>query len=169
MNGKIIVETARLIIREFTATDAPFIVRLVNSEGWLKYIGDRKIRTEADALIYLQSGPLQSYAQNGFGLWMVEVKDSHEAAGMCGLIRRSYLPSPDLGFAFLPEYTGKGYALESARGTLSFAQEKGIDKLCAITMPDNKNSIRLLEKAGFVFQKEITLPPDNETLQLYVK
>src|SRR6201986_3267525 len=117
-----ILETERLRVREFTLNDAAFIIELVNSPGWLKYIGDRNIKTDDKAKEYLQNGPLKSYAENGFGLSMVELKSDGTPVGMCGIIKRVALEHADIGFAFLPQYMGKGYAYEIASATLLFAK-----------------------------------------------
>src|SRR5215213_5568163 len=117
-----ILETERLSLREFTLVDAKFIVELLNSPGWLQFIGDRYVKTEEKAESYLQNGPIKSYHENGFGLSMVELKENRTAIGMCGIIKRDSLETPDIGFAFLPQYEGKGYAFEIADATLSYAK-----------------------------------------------
>ena len=109
----IVFETERLNIRPFTLQDAAFIIELVNSEGWLKYIGDRNIKNTTDAEAYLANGPIKSYAQHNFGLWMVERKNNQTPIVMCGLIKRDTLPNPDIGFAFLPAFEKQGYAFEA--------------------------------------------------------
>ena len=110
---KYILETERLRLKEFTLEDAAFILQLLNSPGWLKYIGDKQVRTEEQARNYLQQGPIKSYSENGFGLAMVETKTDQNPIGICGLLKRTSLPNPDIGFAFLPLYWGQGLALES--------------------------------------------------------
>jgi [ribosomal protein S5]-alanine N-acetyltransferase len=165
---KRILETERLVLREFTLDDTSFIIELLNSPGWIKYIGDRNIKTEENALAYLQNGPLKSYQDNGFGLSMVEIKDDNTAIGMCGIIKRETLNNPDIGFAFLPAYNGKGYALEMASATLDFAKKTlGMPVISAITLPGNANSIRLLEKLGFRYSQQVIFPGSDEPLLLY--
>lgn len=155
-------------MREFVHADAAFILRLVNTSGWLNYIGDRNIHNEHDALQYLENGPLKSYAENGYGLWCVEVIETGMIAGMCGLVRRKGLPGPDLGFAFLPEFEGKGYALESAIAVIGLSFETiGLDRLFAVTMAENLKARRLLEKAGMNFNRTILLKDGDEELLLY--
>ncbi|MEO8086158.1 MAG: GNAT family N-acetyltransferase, partial [Bacteroidota bacterium] len=102
----IIAETAQLIIREFTTGDTSFIIELVNTPSWIRYIGERNIKTDEDALAYLEKGPMKSYAENGFGLYCVELKLVNVPIGMCGLIKRATLEDVDVGFAFLPAYEG---------------------------------------------------------------
>ena len=166
MNG--ILETQRLRLREFTNADTEFIIALLNSPGWLEFIGDRNVRTKEEALTYLENGPLKSYRENGFGLWMVELKENNIPIGMCGIISRPNLEKPDIGFAFLPEYNGKGYGYEMASATLDFAREElNIPVLYAITLAENKNSIRLLEKIGLKYSKAITFEGSEEELLLY--
>jgi [ribosomal protein S5]-alanine N-acetyltransferase len=165
---KRILETERLVLREFTLDDTSFIIELLNSPGWIKYIGDRNIKTKENALAYLQNGPLKSYQDNGFGLSMVEIKDDNTAIGMCGIIKRETLNNPDIGFAFLPAYNGKGYALEMASATLDFAKKTlGMPVISAITLPGNANSIRLLEKLGFRYSQQVIFPGSDEPLLLY--
>jgi RimJ/RimL family protein N-acetyltransferase len=166
---KYILETERLLLREFTTDDAAFILELVNSPGWLQYIGDRNIKSVEQAKAYLENGPIKSYRDNGFGLCLVERKDDAKAIGMCGILKREYLDTPDLGFAFLPEFYGKGYAYEIANATVAYAKNKlKISTVSAIVMAINEKSIRLLEKMGFNFKETIFLPVGKEELQLYV-
>ena len=162
-----ILETERLILRQFELTDAKFIVELVNTPGWLEFIGDRNIRTEEAAIHYLQNGPIKSYKENGFGLSMVELKDG-TPIGMCGILRRDTLESPDIGFSFLPAFMEMGYAFEIANATINYAKDKlNLKTILAITVPTNKRSIRLLEKIGLKFIKIIYTTVDNEELMLF--
>jgi len=162
------LETQRLGLRKFVSDDAFFIVELLNTPGWLQFIGDRNVKTAEQAIRYLEEGPIKSYKQNGFGLWMVELKKDKTPIGMCGILKRKNLEHPDIGFAFLPEYTGKGYAIEIASATLSYGREKlGIEKILAITIPGNEKSIRLLEKIGLSFKENISATEEGEQLLLY--
>ena len=165
---KKILETERLTLREFTTDDTAFIIELVNSPGWLEFIGDRNIKTTEQAIAYLENGPIKSYRDNGYGLSLVETKDNKIPIGMCGIIKRDTLDDPDIGFAFLPEFTGKGYAFEIAAATLAHAsQQLKLPVICAITVANNVNSIKLLKKIGLKFSKKINFPPSNEELLLY--
>jgi len=163
-----ILETERLALREFTTDDMDFIIRLLNSPGWLEFIGDRNVKNDDAAAAYLVNGPIKSYKENGFGLSLVETKSEKIPIGMCGIINRSYLEHPDIGFAFLPEFTGSGYAYEIAKATMDYAKNKlKIDTVLAVTVPANIKSIKLLEKTGFVFTKTITFPDETEELMLF--
>jgi RimJ/RimL family protein N-acetyltransferase len=163
-----ILGTERLNLREFTTGDAKFIIELVNTPGWLEFIGDRNIKTEEQAINYLENGPLKSYGLNGFGLSMVELKTEKTPVGMCGIIKRDNLEGPDIGFAFLPEFTGKGYAYEIADATMAFAKDKlKLPTIFAITVPQNKTSIKLLDKIGMKFIKPFCFPDSEEELILY--
>ena len=165
---KKILETARLRLREFNLADTAFIIKLLNSPGWIKFIGDRNVRTEEQAIHYLEKGPLKSYMENGFGLSMVELKDNNTPIGMCGILKRDYLDHPDIGFAFLPEYFGKGYAYEIAGATMNHAKHFwNISKISGITITDNVSSIQLLEKLGLNFARKIYMPDSKEELLLY--
>ena len=164
--SKTILRTPRLLLREFESGDVNFILRLLNSPGWLQFIGDRNVRTAEDAYDYLANGPQKSYAQNGFGLWGVEDAATGNLIGMCGLIRRNTLEDVDIGFAFLPEYEGKGYAFEIASAVLLFAKMNlQLQRIVAITVPENRRSVRLLEKLGMKFEKMIRM--GEEDLMLF--
>jgi ribosomal-protein-alanine N-acetyltransferase len=106
----IIHETERLILRYFEVTEAPFILTLINTPSWLQFIGDRNVHTIQEAERYLFGGAIESYETNGFGFYLVQLKENLEPIGTCGLAKRSFLETPDFGFAFLPAYTGRGYA-----------------------------------------------------------
>jgi RimJ/RimL family protein N-acetyltransferase len=163
-----ILETERLILRQFTINDAKFIIELVNSPGWIENIGDRNIKTEEQAREYLQNGPLKSYEVNGFGLSLVEMKTDRTPIGMCGILKRDNLENPDIGFAFLPEFTGKGFAFEIANATMTFAKDTlKLPTIFAITIPTNKPSIKLLGKIGLTFSKTFNFPNDNKELMLF--
>lgn len=163
-----ILETERLILRQFTIDDTKFILELVNSQGWIANIGDRNIKTNEQAKVYLQNGPLKSYTLNGFGLWLVEVKSDKTPIGMCGIIKRDDIENPDIGFAFLPAFTGKGFAYEIANATLAFAiNTLKIPVILGITTPANKASIKLLEKIGLKFSKTFNLFNDPKVLLLF--
>ena len=159
------LDTPRLRLRPFTLDDAAFIVGLVNDPDWLRYIGDKGVRTVDDARRYLREGPLASYARHGFGLLAVEVDG--EPIGMCGLLKRDALPDPDLGFAYLPRARGRGYALEAARAVLDAAREAGHQRVLAVVTPGNARSIAVLEKAGFAFERETPLGDDAAPVRVY--
>ncbi|HEV7330194.1 MAG TPA: GNAT family N-acetyltransferase [Flavisolibacter sp.] len=163
-----IFQTQRLRLREFSLQDASFLIALMNSPGWLQYIGDKDIKTAEAARQYLLNGPIKSYTDNGFGLSLVEKIDG-VPIGMCGIIRRDYLECPDIGFALLPQFTGMGYAYEVANQTLLHAKSQlKLPKVAAITMPQNQSSIKLLEKLGMQCSDTIILPHSKEALLLYV-
>ena len=165
---KTIVETERLRLRKFTFDDTAFIIALLNSPGWIEFIGDRNIKTKAEAIVYLENGPLKIYKNHGFGLWMAELKHDKTPIGMCGILKRDTLDFPDLGFCFLPEYFGKGYAYESAAAAIQIARKSfHIETICAITLAYNTASIKLLEKLGLQFISPISLPDNDDTLLLY--
>ncbi len=165
---KFILETERLRLREFTLNDTAFIIELLNSPGWLQFIGDRKVKTHDDAKKYLYNGPMRSYKLNGYGLYLVQNKSNGLSIGMCGILKRDTLDTPDIGFAFLPKYMGNGYAYEIAHATLMHAKNKlKIPRISAITLPANERSIRLLEKMGLKKIDTISFPQENEELCLY--
>lgn len=163
-----LLETDRLILERFTVHHAAFIVELMNSPGWLQNIGDRGVKDLEAARRYIQEGPMTAYAQYGYGFSVVSLKEDRTPIGGCGLIRRSGLDYPDIGFALLPDYMGMGYAYEIAAATLRQAREQlGLSVIQGITLPTNTPSIRLLERIGLKFEKMICLPGDEESLMLF--
>jgi [ribosomal protein S5]-alanine N-acetyltransferase len=166
--SKIVMETERLVLRQFDLDDAGFIVRLLNEPSWIKYIGDKHVRDATDAETYLRAGPLRMYEKHGLGLYMVETKASNQAIGMCGLIKRDSLDDVDVGFALLAEFRGMQYAFEAASATVAFGLHVlKLPRLVAITLADNRASVRLLEKLGFTFERVVQLDPDDDELRLY--
>src|SRR5215212_6159877 len=140
-----ILATERLRLRRLVLDDAPFILRLLNDPSWLQFIGDKGVRTEDGARAYLALGPIDMYARLGFGLYLVELRDGNVAIGICGLIKRESLADVDIGFAYLPQFRGKGYAYEAAVAVMAHAKrDHSIHRLVAITAPGNEKSMQLL-------------------------
>jgi len=158
-----VLETDRLTLQRLTPDDAPFIRELLNEPSFLRHIGDKGVRTTADAVRYIETGPMASYERLGFGLYRVELKESGVPIGMCGLLKRDWLADVDIGFAFLPRFWAKGYAFESAAAVLAHARRAlGRERIVAIVSPDNVASIRLLGKLGFRFER-LARPPEDGT------
>ena len=162
------LETERLSLQHLTAGDAEFLIELLNDPSFIRNIGDRGVRTVQDAQAYVQNGPAASYAKNGFGLDLVILKDTGEPIGLCGLIKRPTLDDVDIGYAYLPRYWSKGYAVEAASAVKQYAQDViGLKRLVAIVDPLNLGSIRMLEKIGFTFEKMVKLSADDIELKLF--
>jgi len=162
-----ILETDRLLLREYTLRDASFIFKLVNTPSWLNFIGDRNVHSVADAKQFLKNNLMKSYSENGFGLWMVETLNENIPIGMCGLVNRDSLDDIDIGFALLPEFEKKGYAFEAAQATIDYANNTlGLEKIVGITNANNIHSIALLNKLGLYFKKELQLS-EYDIVQLY--
>jgi [ribosomal protein S5]-alanine N-acetyltransferase len=164
-----VLETERLFLRRFTIDDAQFILTLLNEPSFLRYIGDKSVRNLEDAVQYILNGPIASYERNGFGLYLVELRESHAPIGMCGLIKREELPDPDIGFAFLPAFVNKGFGFEAAAAVLKDTRERlRLERILAITTPDNDASIKLLQRLGFRFDGLIELSKDREQVKLFI-
>ena len=162
-------ETARLVLRELTADDAAFILELLNDPSFIRYIGDKGARTLEDARQYIADGPRTSYTHNGFGLYLVQIKETGQRIGMCGLVKRDVLNDVDIGFAFLPAFWSRGYALESSREVMHLARNVfGIRRVVAITSTDNHGSMSLLRKIGLRFDRTVALPGHSDVVNLFV-
>jgi len=163
-----IAQTERLRIRRMTSADAAFVCRLLNEPSWLQNIGDRGVRTSTDAASYIESKIMQAYETLGFGMYLVESSADSVPMGMCGLVQRETLPVPDMGFAFLPEFWGKGYAHEASIAVMRHAVgQLGLVRLLAIVAPDNERSCKLLETLGFAHEGEYRSGPNEERLKKY--
>jgi ribosomal-protein-alanine N-acetyltransferase len=164
-DGAPVLETPRLTLRHLSVEDAPFMVTLLNDSSFIRNIGDRGVRTLDEARAYLTTGPL---ATLGFGLYLVELKPSKTPIGICGLLKRESLADVDIGFAFLPSFRSKGYALESARAVQTYARDViGLRRLVALTSTDNQNSIRVLERIGLSYESMVRLAEDGPELKLF--
>ena len=159
--------TDRLHLRQPEIADAEFFVRLLNDPDWLRYIGDRGVRTASDAAAYIEDRLLDSFRRFGFGLWVVETRSDGRAVGICGLLRRDTLDDVDLGFAFLPEARGQGYAVESGKFVLDLAAaDYALTRVVAITVIENEPSARVLERLGMSFERTIE-NDDHPLLRLF--
>ncbi|MCP9753868.1 N-acetyltransferase [Lacihabitans sp. CCS-44] len=164
----LILETERLFLRKFELIDAPFILELLNTPTWLQFIGDKGVRNLDDAENYLKNGSLKSYEENGFGFYLVGEKSTQKPIGMCGFIKRQELEDVDLGFAFLPDYIGKGFGYEIAKAILKYGKDVlKLSRIIAIVDPRNTASNALLQKLGFVFEKTIPFGEKKDLLNLY--
>jgi RimJ/RimL family protein N-acetyltransferase len=162
-----IIETERLDLRLPVAADAPFILGLVNDPDWLRYIGDRQVHSLEDARGYIAKGPTAMHERHGHALMRVALKDG-TPIGLCGLLKRDTLEHPDIGYAFLPQYRGQGYALEAAAATLADGRGRlGLRRILAITSPDNAASGRVLEKLGMRYEGLRVLPGETREVKLY--
>ena len=162
------LETQRMVLRPMSLEDAAFILELVNEPSFIQNIGDRKVRSLEDARSYIRNGPMASYERHGFGLYLMEMKETQESMGMCGLIKRDTLDDVDIGYALVPRFWSQGYAVEAAQAMKDHARDViGLKRLVAITDPANQGSIRVLEKIGFRFEKMIRLSADDIELKLF--
>jgi [ribosomal protein S5]-alanine N-acetyltransferase len=163
-----IVTSARLSLRHFTDNDTEFLVQLLNTESWLKFIGDRNVHNEQSAQQYLQRSAYKAIASHGYAMMRVAIKESDTPIGMCGLFKREELDLPDLGFALLPEFEGLGFAYEASEAVLEHAQETlGISEVYAITNDFNERSIALLKRLGFKHTEQRYNKEFEEYLELY--
>ncbi len=163
-----ILETSRLSIRQLTTEDAEFMLELVNDPSYLRYIGDRGVRTLDDARRHILDGPCTSYERFGFGLWLAELKTEGRPIGICGLIKRDTLEDIDIGFALLPRFRRNGYTFEAASAVMDYGRNiLKLQRVVAITALDNDASIHVLSKLGFVFERLIRLSQDDKELKLF--
>jgi [ribosomal protein S5]-alanine N-acetyltransferase len=162
----VVMETERLVLRRLEPGDAGFILELLNEPAFIRFIGDKGVRTQSDAHEYLLKGPIDSYARHGFGLYAACLHDA--PIGICGLVRRDGLEDADLGFAFLSRHCLKGFAVESAAAVLAHARQKlRLQRVVAITAPDNLGSMAVLERVGLKFERMIRLADHGPELKLY--
>ena len=160
---EIVIETERLILRKFTLDDAAFMLELLNTPAWLRFIGDRGVRKQ-----YLLNGNIKSYQEYGFGFYVVVVKETNESIGICGIKKREELDDIDVGFGFFPQFVGKGYGYEAASATLYYSiNVLKIKRIVAIVDPENAASISLIKKIGLQFEKMTHLSDNKIELMLF--
>jgi [ribosomal protein S5]-alanine N-acetyltransferase len=158
-------ESKRVYLREFKKEDGEFIFQLVNMPSWIAYIGDRNIRSIQDAENYIEERLESSYKKNGYGLYAVVEKNEKEVIGMCGLVKRDYLPQPDIGFAMMESFQNMGYGRESAEIILKISREVfHLNKIYAIITPNNDRSINLVNKLNFTYEQTKTQEDTTELL-----
>lgn len=163
-----ILETERTILREVDGDDGEFILDLLNQPSFIKYIGDRNLRSVKSAVEYIESRFTSSYRQFGFGMYAAELKEIATPIGICGFVKRDSLPDADIGFAFLPQFERKGYAFETADALMNYGKDVlGLKRVLAITSQNNESSGRLLDKLNFKFDGLIKMPPETEELKLF--
>jgi len=164
-----VIETERLNLREMSERDAGFVLEILNDPGFVRFVGDRGVRTTEEAARYIDERFVESYRQNGFGLWLVETKDGKAPAGLCGLLKRGEpVPGVEVGYAFLPPFRAKGYAFDAASAALGYARDVlGLPRLYAIVNPDNAVSIRVLEKLGMRFERTVRLSNEDSDVKLF--
>ena len=161
-------ETERLIIRPTSQSDSEFIFILLNTPKWLKYIGDRNIKTVENAKEYIKEKMIPQLERLGYSNYTLTTKQGNQKIGTCGLYDREGIEGIDIGFAFLPEYEKKGFAFESSNKLKEVAfSEFGIKTISAITIKDNISSQKLLEKLGLKLIGTTKIPNDDEELLLY--
>ncbi len=159
------IQTERLELREYAIQDAPFIYKLMNSEGWIKNIGDRNIKTVDDAEAYMLNNYFPIYEKYGFGPYLVTLKENGTPIGSAGLYKRDNLDFPDIGFAFLAEFGSKGYAFEATQAVMKLAKENfSADTILGIVLPENIKSVKLLQKLGLSEQGTYTYESGEELL-----
>lgn len=166
--GSTVLETDRLVLRKLSPEHSGFILVLLNDPSWLRFIGDRGVRTLEDARKYILDGPVDSYERFGFGMYLTELKESGEPIGICGLVKREALDDVDIGYAFLPQFRGKGLAFEAASAVMAYGRKVlRLGRIVAITAPDNDASIRVLEKLGMRYERKVRLSPDGDEISLF--
>ena len=164
----VVVETTRLRLRRFTLDDAEFVLELVNEPSFVENIADKGLRTLDDARRFILEGSWTCQEKKGYGQFVVELRDSGEAVGICGLLYRDSLGLTDIGFAFLPEHWGRGFAFEAASAVLEYGRSTlGIEKIVGLTSEDNLASIKVLRKLGMEFERRVKMSDDDPGTVLY--
>ncbi|MEP6682532.1 MAG: GNAT family N-acetyltransferase [Parafilimonas sp.] len=156
------ISTNRLLLNLLTKEDHEFILQLLNSQGWIKFIGDRNVHSKEEAVAYIN----KILASENLFYWIVRIQGENLPVGIISFIKRSYLDYFDIGFAFLPEYNGYGYAYEAAQKILFIMSgQLNHHPILATTKPGNTKSIKLLNKLGLHFKKELNL--ESEMIHIY--
>ena len=165
-----VIATERLRLRKLTLDDAGLMFAVWNDSEFVRNVGDRGIRTLQEARDAMKKGALRLYEKYGYGPYRISLGDSDTPIGICGLFRRDGLEDPDIGYATLPDFCGRGYAYEAAIAVAEYAEaELGLERLIAIISPANTASIGLIRKLGFEFERMHTMPGDDDEICVYGK
>lgn len=156
------LNSERLTIRLLRSADAAFIVELLNTEGFIQNIGDRQVRTLTQAEDKIAQAYSAEYPSHG--LFAVELKASGQVIGTVSYLKRAYLEYDDIGYAFLPEFWGKGYATEATKLMLDHKLALGIKQIWGVVNSDNKASIKLLERLGFHTTGMVLMEGEDEPI-----
>ena len=163
-----VLNTERLELRWLTLEDTPLMLGIWNDPAFVRHVADRGIRTLDQARAAVEAGPLRLYAEYGYGPFRVRRREDGMDMGICGLFRREVLEDPDIGFAILPEFCGKGYGFEASAAVLDYARDAlELAAVTAIVSPQNAASIGLLEKLGMRYERPIRMPGDDHDVSLY--
>ncbi|MCX7204864.1 MAG: GNAT family N-acetyltransferase [Proteobacteria bacterium] len=161
------ITTARLSLSTISIDDATFYLQLLNEPSWHQFIGDRGIRTLEEAKTAISNGPIEMQNRLGFSLYIVKLSDTGTPIGLCGLLKRDYLEDVDLGYAFLPQYWGQGFAHEAASAVVKYAKDElKMTRLLATTDLDNEASMQLLIKLDFTLIKTLSLHKELKLFSL---
>lgn len=160
----IVLETNRLVLRELTIADAPFLCALLNEPSYLTNIGDRGVRTVEQAATFIEARFVASYRAHGYGHWLVESKTG-TPMGCCGLINREALGEIDVGYVLRPAFWNQGFAFEAASAVMAWGRARGLGRIVGVISKGNAVSIHLLEKLGLRFEKPVQL--NGEWIHLY--
>ena len=163
-----IIKTERLLINRITLDDAPYILELMNDKDWIRNIGDRGMKSIEDVEEYIRTKFLKTYEESNIGFYSLILQKSHEFIGIAGLVDREGIDYIDIGYGLLPDYRGKGYALEASQAIYDYGyKELKIEKIVAIVNPDNSSSIQLLSKLGLKFEKMVRFPDEEKDIMLF--
>jgi RimJ/RimL family protein N-acetyltransferase len=163
-----LLETPRLMLRKLTLDDAAFMLDLLNQPSFIQFIGNRGVRTLNDTRACVSNRYMVNYERFGFGIYLTALKETHAPIGICGLVKRDALEHVDIGYAFLPQYWSRGYAFEAASAVMAYAKnELGIERVVGIVTPENRASIRVLEKLGLRFERMVRLSEGEAELKLF--
>lgn len=166
--GEKLLETERLELGVIGEEDAEIMLAIWNDPAFIRNVSDRGVRTIDEAREAVREGAQKMFEDYGYGPYWMQLKSDGTRIGICGLFKRENLDDPDIGFAVLPDWIGKGYAGEAASAVVAYAREGlGLPALTAIVSPANEPSIGLIKKLGMSFDRMITMPGDDDAIQLY--
>lgn len=164
----VLIETERLILREFTIDDAQAVYEFGANPEVHKYTGDELLTSLKRAKEIIETVVLKDYKNYGYGRWAVIFKPDNKLIGFAGLKYLPEIDETDIGFRFLPQYWGKGIATEASIEILKYAFENlGIDRIIGIAMPENAASCRVLEKVGLSLYKVAEYDGDGHNNNWY--
>lgn len=149
----IILETDRLVLREFTVADAEAFFLLNSDPEVIRYTGDPGVRDVAEARTVLLERPIADYQKHGYGRWACIDKATGELIGFAGLKYLDELQDVDLGYRLRAAWWGRGLATEASRAVVDYGfQTLGLPHVLGLVDPENPRSVRVLDKLGFRYE-----------------
>jgi ribosomal-protein-alanine N-acetyltransferase len=153
---KVILETDRLLLREYVEDDAEAFFQLNSDPEVLRFVPDKALLNVEQARQLLIDHPIADYRKYGFGRGACILKSTGEQIGFAGLKYLEEFGEVDVAFRLMRAYWGMGLATEAALASVRYGfADLGLERIIGLAMPENKASVRVLEKTGLHYVETV--------------